>query len=50
MSNFVPNKIIKVVPGDPPWIRRSLKNMLNLGLTTFTKNVKWPSISQKKIF
>ena len=29
MSNFVPNKIIKVVPGDPPWITRSLKNMLN---------------------
>ena len=29
MSNFVPNKIIKVVPGDPPWIARSLKNMLS---------------------
>ena len=29
MSNFVPNKIIKVVPGDPSWITRSLKNMLN---------------------
>ena len=29
MSNFVPNKIIKVVPGDPPWITWSLKNMLN---------------------
>ena len=29
MSNFVPNKIIKVVPSDPPWISRSLKNMLN---------------------
>ena len=24
MSNFVPNKIIRVVPGDPPWISRSL--------------------------
>ena len=29
MSNFVPNEIIKVVPGDPPWISGSLKNMLN---------------------
>ena len=29
MSNFVPNKIITVVPGDPPWISRALKNMLN---------------------
>ena len=29
MSNFVPNKIIKGVPGDPPWISRSLKNILN---------------------
>ena len=29
MSNFVPNKIIHVVPSDPPWIDKSLKNMLN---------------------
>ena len=29
MLNFVPNNIIKVVPGDSPWITRSLKNMLN---------------------
>ena len=29
MSNVVPNKIVKVVPGDLPWISRSLKNMLN---------------------
>ena len=29
MSNFVPNKKIKIVPGDPPWISKSLKNMLN---------------------
>ena len=29
MSNNVPNKIINGVPGDPPWISRSLKNMLN---------------------
>ena len=29
MSNFVPNKIIHVVPSDPPWIDKALKNMLN---------------------
>ena len=29
ITNFIPNKIIQVVPGDPPWIDRSLKNMLN---------------------
>ena len=29
MSNFIPNKIIKVVPKDPPWINRDLKTMLN---------------------
>ena len=29
MSNFVPNKITKVVPGNAPWISWSLKNMLN---------------------
>ena len=29
MLNFVPHNIIKVVPGDSPWIARSLKNMLN---------------------
>ena len=29
MLNFVPNNIIKVVPGDSPWITSSLKNMLN---------------------
>ena len=29
MLNFVPNNIIKVVPGDSQWITRSLKNMLN---------------------
>ena len=29
MSNFIPNKIIQVVPRDPPWIDKSLKNMLN---------------------
>ena len=29
MSNFIPNKIIKVVPKDPPWITRDLKSILN---------------------
>ena len=30
MSNFIPNIIIKVViPSDPPWINKTLKNMLN---------------------
>ena len=29
MSNFIPNKIIQVVPSDPPWINKILKNMLN---------------------
>ena len=29
MSNFVPNKIIHVVPRDPPWIDKALKNLLN---------------------
>ena len=29
MSNFVPNKTKKIVPRDPPWITRPLKNMLN---------------------
>ena len=28
MSNFVPNKIIKVTPRDPPWIDRNSKIML----------------------
>ena len=36
MSNFVPNKIINGVPGDPPWISRSLKNMLNKQNRLFT--------------
>ena len=29
MSNFIPNKIIKVVPRDPPWINGDLKCILN---------------------
>ena len=29
MSNFIPNKVIKVVPSEPPWINKTLKNMLN---------------------
>ena len=29
MSNFIPNKTIKVIPREPPWIDKALKNMLN---------------------
>ena len=29
MSNFIPNKIIKVSPRDPLWIDKNLKSMLN---------------------
>ena len=29
MSNFIPNKIIKIIPSDPPWIDKNLKTMLN---------------------
>ena len=29
MANFIPNKIIKIVPRDPPWISQTLKSMLN---------------------
>ena len=29
MTNFIPNKTIQVVPRDPPWIDKSLRNMLN---------------------
>ena len=29
MSNFVPNEIKRFIPRDPPWITKSLKNMLN---------------------
>ena len=29
MSNFVPNKIKRIVPRDPPWITKQLKSMLN---------------------
>ena len=28
MSNFIPNKTIKIDPKDPPWINCDLKNML----------------------
>ena len=37
MSNFIPNKIIKVIPGDPPWINKTLKNMLNKQNRLFKK-------------
>ena len=29
MSNFIPNKIKRIVPHDPPWITKPLKTMLN---------------------
>ena len=29
MSNFIPNRITKVTPRDPPWITQPLKTMLN---------------------
>ena len=38
MLNFVSNYIIKVVPGDSPWITRSLKNMLNKQNRLFKDN------------
>ena len=28
MSNYIPNKMIKVLPRDPPWINQDLKRML----------------------
>ena len=28
MCNFIPNKIIKVIPRDPPWVDCELKRML----------------------
>ena len=29
MSNFIPNKIKRFVPRDPPWVTKALKTMLN---------------------
>ena len=29
MCKFIPNKSIKVIPRDPPWIDKRLKTMLN---------------------
>ena len=29
MSNFIPNRNIKLTPKDPPWINKTLKNLLN---------------------
>ena len=40
MSNFIPNKVIKITPSDPPWISNSLKNMLNRQQRLF-KNYQW---------
>ena len=28
MANFIPNKVIKIIPRDPPWIDNHLKTML----------------------
>ena len=28
MGNFIPNKVIKIIPRDPPWIDNHLKTML----------------------
>ena len=28
MSNFIPNKTIRVIPNDPPWITQNIKSML----------------------
>ena len=38
MSNFIPNKVIKITPSDPPWISNSLKNMLNRPQRLFKKH------------
>ena len=40
MSNFIPNKVIKITPSDPPWISNSLKNMLNRQQRLFKKYKK----------
>ena len=29
MSNFVPNKTIRIKPSEPEWLNREIKNMLN---------------------
>ena len=29
ISNFIPNRVIRVVPRDPPWIDKNLKKLLN---------------------
>ena len=40
MLNFVPNNIIKVVPGDSPWITRSLNPLTtNVPLMEHPKNL-----------
>ena len=29
MSNFIPNEFKRIIPKDPPWINKPLKNLLN---------------------
>ena len=40
MFNFIPNKVIKITPSDPPWISNSLKNMLNTQQILFKNDKK----------
>ena len=40
MSNFVPNETKRFVPGDPPWINKPLKRMINRKNRLY-RNYKW---------
>ena len=42
MSNFIPNEIKTIIPGDPPWIIKTLKTMLkrnNSPLKNYKENI-----------
>ena len=30
MSNYIPNEVIKINDGDPPWITSQIKNKLSI--------------------
>ena len=49
MSNFIPNKIIKVVPKNPPWTNRDLKTMLNRQQRLYKKYKRHGSKTDDKI-
>ena len=37
MSNFIPNETITFDDGDPPWLNKNIKNMINYKNTIYNK-------------